>query len=133
MGLHRFGQVGGLQLLLAKLGWKTTHVSVPPMADFGLYGPKTAKAWAQSATKRKLNPTFQRASSTTVYVHPKTVQALARVAKMAAPTAVTGPKLAPAIAKPKPAPKPAPAPAPAPAVQLYTRGVTGLHNILYTL
>jgi hypothetical protein len=43
-------QVGDLQLILAQLGWKATQVSVPPMADFGMYGPKTASAWSQSAT-----------------------------------------------------------------------------------
>ena len=68
--------VADLQRILIALGWKATTIPRPGAKDFGLYGPKTAGAWGQSATTRKLNPTFNRASSTEAYVDPQTLAVL---------------------------------------------------------
>jgi peptidoglycan hydrolase-like protein with peptidoglycan-binding domain len=82
--------VAELQAVLHKVGWTKTHV-VPD----GKYGPKTKLAWEKSATKRKLNPTFDRAGPTEAWVDPQTYAAMA---------GREAPKIAPQI-QPKPAPR----------------------------
>ena len=56
-----------LQRILNALGWSTTSVKPD-----GGYGPATTKAWAQSATKRGLNPGCDRAGPDAAWVHPQT-------------------------------------------------------------
>jgi hypothetical protein len=113
--------VGELQRILIKLGWRETTVPRPGAKDFGLFGPKTAGAWGQSATTRQLNPTFQRASSTEAYVDPQTLSVLSGgVAVVLAPAA---PVAAPA----------GPAPLPPPASTLAGTSVSNAFDILYAL
>lgn len=79
-----------LQAVLHRVGWKKTYIKPD-----GKFGAKTKGAWERSATKRKLNPTFDRAGPTEAWVDP---QAYAAMAGKQAPT--TAPQM-----QPKPAPR----------------------------
>ena len=111
--------VGELQNILIKLGWKEANIPRPNARDFGMYGPKTASAWAQSSRTRRLNPTFERASATEAYVHPATFAAL-NGASVPSP-------MAPAPAAP------AQAASQASAGEEVTFGATDAADILYAL
>lgn len=76
--------VAAIQALEIKLGAK--------IAQDGLFGPATKKAWAQSATKRKLDPTFDRAGPNEAWIAPATLQALTAAATSAKAPAPIKPK-----------------------------------------
>jgi len=113
--------VADLQNILIKLGWKATTIPRPGAKDFGLYGPKTAGAWGQSATTRKLNPTFQRASATEAYVDPNTLAALFAAAGGGAAVAAQ-----PAVQTTTVAPV-----QPLTALNTVTKGAREINNLLY--
>ena len=128
-GLSR-QKVSDLQNILIKLGWKATTIPRPGAKDFGLYGPKTASAWGQSAGTRKLNPTFQRASATEAFVDPTTLASLSGGAAQAAPAAAARPAAAAPATKaaPKAAPK---ATQPTSTAMLVNFGAKSAYDLLY--
>jgi hypothetical protein len=70
--------VADLQKILINLGWRSTTIPRPGAKDFGLFGPKTAGAWGESARARGLSPQFDRVSPTEAMVDVKTFTTLAK-------------------------------------------------------
>lgn len=116
--------VASLQNILIGLGWRSTTIPRPGAKDFGLFGPKTAGAWAQSAGSRKLNPTFQRASATEAFVDPTTLAALAAQSQPVPTTTAAAPRTS------TPATRTAPAPT---SSALVNASAADLYTILYSL
>jgi hypothetical protein len=90
--------VADLQLVLIALGWRSTTIPRPTAKDFGLYGPKTANAWKESAQARGLPIQFDRSSPTEAVVDARTLRVL------------TEGKSIPIGPKPTPDPVPEPVP-----------------------